>query len=51
MSIQPLTQPIGFVPTNPSASGEPPHLSQPLIAQHPGDSALKRQYRATNQSL
>jgi hypothetical protein len=62
MSIQPLTQPIGFVPTNPSASGEPPHLSQPqpltplganskLISRHLGDSALKRQYRATNQSL
>jgi hypothetical protein len=28
-ATQPLTPPIGFVPTNPSASGEPPHLSHP----------------------
>jgi hypothetical protein len=49
MSIQPLTQPIGFVSTNPSASGEPPHLSQPRLltpsrsidSHRPGASALK----------
>jgi hypothetical protein len=35
MSIQPLTQPIGFVPTNPSASGEPPHLSQVRLLTPP----------------
>jgi hypothetical protein len=49
LSIQPLTPPIGFVPTNPSAAGEPPHLSQPgpltplggIDSPPPGASALK----------
>ena len=56
---QPLTPPIGFVPTNGSASWEPPHLSQArllappganrkLISRRLGDSALKRPQRPGN---
>jgi hypothetical protein len=56
---QPLTPPIGFVPTNGSASGEPPNLSQArplappganrkLISRRLGDSALKSPHRPGN---
>jgi len=39
VSIQPLTPLIGFVPTNASASGEPPHLGQDPAADSTGASS------------
>src|SRR6266852_531486 len=52
VATQPLTPPIGFVPTNASASGQPPHLrpaplltppgaNRKLISRRLGASALK----------
>src|SRR5260370_1379548 len=37
LAIQPLTPPIGFVPTNASTSGEPPHLGQQRPPTSPED--------------